>query len=88
MEITLEISMYPLRENYEKYILQFIDGLEENPNFVVRVNALSTQVQGEQEHVMYAINKGIADLFEKGIKASFVMKILPGGIDLSYNHNA
>ena len=88
MEITLEISMYPLREDYEDQILNFISKLENNPDFTLHVNALSTQLQGDQKVIMDAVNKAIAEVYESGIKATFVMKVLPGGIDLAYEHNA
>ncbi len=88
MEITLDISMYPLREDYEKQILEFISKLEANPNFALKVNALSTQIQGDQKVVMDAVNKAIAEVYERGMRATFVMKVLPGGIDLEYGYTA
>lgn len=88
MEVTVELSMYPLREDYEDQILHFISKLENNPNFTLRVNALSTQIQGDQKVVMDAVNSAIAEVYQNGIRATFVMKILPGDIDLEYNHNA
>ena len=88
MEITLEISMYPLREDYEDQILHFISKLENSPDFTLHVNALSTQIQGDQKVAMDTVNRAIAEVYENGIKAAFVMKILPGGIDLEYNHHA
>ena len=88
MKITLDISMYPLQKDYEDQILEFISKLEGNPDFSLRINALSTQIQGGQKQVMDAVNKAIAEVYEKGIRASFVMKILPGYIDLAYDHTA
>ncbi len=88
MNITLEISMYPLREDYIDQVLQFLKRLESNDQISVQVNALSTQVQGESTAVFNAVNAAIVATFEKEIRASFVMKVLPGDIDLAYNHQS
>lgn len=88
MKITLDISMYPLQKDYEDQILEFISKLEGNSDFSIRINALSTQIQGDQKRVMDAVNKAIAEVYEKGIRATFVMKVLPGDIDLAYDHKA
>ncbi len=85
MKITLDISMYPLREDYESQILKFIDHVKSNSNFEFRVNALSTQLQGEQQEVMNTINNAIAEVYKDGMRATFILKILPGDIDLSYS---
>jgi uncharacterized protein YqgV (UPF0045/DUF77 family) len=88
MNITVEISMYPLREDYENQVLSFLKKLTSIQAIQVRVNALSTQVQGEANVVMNAIRDAIAETFRGEIRASFVMKILPGDIDLNYSHPA
>ena len=78
--------MYPLQKDYEDQILEFISKLDNNSNFSLVVNALSTQIQGDQKSVMDAVNNAIAEVYQKGIRATFVMKILPGDIDLTYDH--
>ena len=77
--------MYPLREDYETQILKFIEHLKANTNFQFKVNALSTQLQGEQMEVMNSVNEAIAEVYKDGMRATFVMKVLPGDIDLSYS---
>ena len=77
--------MYPLREDFKTQILQFIDHIRSNSQFEMRVNALSTQVQGDQQEVMKVINEAIAEVYRDGMRATFVLKILPGDIDLSYS---
>lgn len=84
MNITLDISMYPLRKDYEDQILKFIETVRSNGQFEIRVNALSTQIQGEQTEVMDTVNRAIAEVYKDGMRATFVLKILPGDIDLSY----
>lgn len=85
MKITLDISMYPLREDYETQILNFIEFIKTNSKFEMRVNALSTQLQGEQKEVMDTVNEAINEVYKEGMRAVFVLKILPGDIDLSYS---
>lgn len=86
MKITLEISMYPLRANYEEAILGFIKHLSRKDALKVKVNALSTQVQGEWDEVFAAVKAGAEAFFGGDGRGSFVMKVLPGNIDLEYRH--
>lgn len=88
MKITLEISMYPLQGNYETAILAFIDHITRKDGLKVKVNALSTQVQGEWDEVFAAVKLGAEHFFGDAGRGSFVMKILPGDIDLDYRHAA
>jgi uncharacterized protein YqgV (UPF0045/DUF77 family) len=88
MNITVEISMYPLREDYIDQVLGFLERLSKNDKIHIRVNALSTQVQGDTHVVMNALRDAIAATFSDEIRASFVMKILPGDIDLNYSYPA
>jgi len=86
MKITLEISMYPLQADYESTILTFISHLE-GKGLYVKVNALSTQVQGEWDEVFSAVKHGAELFFGGDGRGSFIMKVLPGDIDLGYKHN-
>jgi len=45
MEISVDISLYPLQEGYEKPILAFISALEKEQSIDVVRNELSTQLQ-------------------------------------------
>lgn len=88
MNITVEISMYPLREDYVDQVLAFLEKLTCNDALRIRVNALSTQIQGDTHLVMNALRDAIASTFNEEIRASFIMKILPGDIDLNYSQPA
>jgi uncharacterized protein YqgV (UPF0045/DUF77 family) len=88
MNITLEISMYPLRSDYEAQVLRFLDVLCIHKDLDIRVNALSTQVQGEINEAMNAVRDAIAQTYDEEIRASFVIKALPGDVDLNYTHRA
>lgn len=64
MEISLEISLYPLDKNYKKPILNFIELINSYENLIVITNPMSTQVFGEFEIVMKA--------FQESLKKSFL----------------
>lgn len=75
MRISVEISYYPLNEDYKKPILQFIETLKENNNLLVRTNTMATQVFGEYEEVMATITKCIKNAFELP-HSVFVLKVI------------
>lgn len=75
MRISLEVSYYPLNEEYKKPILQFIDELEKNESLVVRTNTMATQVFGEFDEVMSIVTKCIKNAFELP-HSVFVMKVI------------
>lgn len=84
MKLTVEISMYPLRADYEEQVLSFIREIRSHNLDTVKVNAMSTQVVGDHNEVMEAVNKSVANVYSGDVKASFVIKILPGQLDLDF----
>ena len=82
MKTTVEISKYPLNENYEPPILDFIQRLNQNKNLTIKTNATSTQITGNYDEVMEVLQKEIKISFEKYGKAIFVMKVLNGQLDI------
>ncbi len=74
MKITVEISMYPLKNEYVKPIDDFIKTLYKY-NVEVTSNFTSTHVIGEFDEVMKAINTEIKEVFKSG-QTSFVLKVL------------
>lgn len=84
MKVTVEISNYPLDQNYEAFILDFIDRCKQSGH-VVKVNATSTHIQGEFDAVMSTIQQEIKTSFERFGKMIFVLKVLKGELDLSFS---
>jgi uncharacterized protein YqgV (UPF0045/DUF77 family) len=82
MKTTVEISKYPLNEDYEPPILNFIERLNANENLTIKTNATSTQITGDYDEVMGILQKEIKTSFEKYGKVIFVMKILNGALDI------
>jgi hypothetical protein len=76
MNIGVEISLYPLRDEYIPPIRGFIDRLNADSRFKVVTNDMSTQVFGRYEDVMDALTREIRPTFERDGKAIFVMKVL------------
>lgn len=83
MKATIEITMYPLRADYEEQVLQFLGILRQQGNFELKVNAMSTQISGDYEKVFPAVQEAIAAVYANGVKAAFVLKILPVALDLN-----
>ena len=76
MRISVDISLYPLNENYVKLILTFINELEANPNLIVKRNSLSTQVFGEYRDVMDCLDDEIEAVFNAIPESVFVLKMV------------
>jgi uncharacterized protein YqgV (UPF0045/DUF77 family) len=76
MNIRVEISLYPLRDEYIPPIRAFIERLNADGRFKVITNDMSTQVFGRYEDVMEALTREIRPTFERDGKAVFVMKVL------------
>lgn len=76
MRISVDISLYPLTEQYVEPILAFIDQLENNPKLIVKRNSLSTQVFGEYQDVMTAMNNEIEAVFAAMPHSAFVLKMV------------
>ncbi len=83
MQVTIEISNYPLREDYEDVILDFINRCKQS-DVTIKVNATSTHLQGEYDTVMNLLQNEIKTSFEKYGKMIFVVKVLKGQLDLNF----
>lgn len=76
MKISVEISKYPLNENYIPAIQSFIDRLNTHKELTVLTNTMSTQVFGEYHDVMNAIQQEMRTSFEQDVKQVMVMKFI------------
>jgi uncharacterized protein YqgV (UPF0045/DUF77 family) len=82
MRISLEISMYPLDQNYIPPIQSFIDALNEQKTAATTVstNGMSTQVFGPFEDVMQLYQQCVKIAMEQGSKMVFVSKLLSSDV--------
>lgn len=78
MKITLEISMYPLKDEYIPAIDHFIAALNAAGGLKVETSVTSTVVLGEYEPVMKLLSDAIAESYERYGTSVFVTKIIPG----------
>ena len=76
MKVAVDISLYPIQEDLIPPIKDVIERLKGHANLYVATNAMSTQLRGEYDDVMAALNGEIKTTFENLPKAVFVMKIL------------
>jgi len=56
MKISVDISLYPLTEDFLTVVDDFIQRLRKEPDLTVRVNDLSTQVYGDYQTVLTKVN--------------------------------
>ncbi|WP_028292198.1 hypothetical protein [Oceanobacter kriegii] len=78
MELSVDISKYPLADEYKPAIKAFIERLQAVEGLVVECNTMSTQVFGEYDLVMNTISAEMKRSFETYGKAIFVYKMIPG----------
>jgi len=76
MNIGVEISLYPLHDDYIPPIRDFIARLNADGRFRVITNDMSTQVFGPYEDIMAALTRELRPTFEHNGKSVFVMKVL------------
>lgn len=77
MQLTLEISMYPLQEGYRALIKGFIDKLNEYEHLDISTSHTSTLVIGEYRELMAVLTELMAWSVERHGRAVFVAKFIP-----------
>ncbi len=80
MKISVDISLYPLQENYLHTIDAFIKSLYKYPSIRVKTHHLSTMIIGDFDEVMHALQTEIKETFTQEEQASFVLKVLKGDV--------
>ena len=79
MHVAVELSLYPLADQFIPPILDFIERLKAHPGLAIVTNSMSTQVSGEFDAVFDALRTEIARNLAGPQRAVFVMKVLGGG---------
>lgn len=75
MDIAVEISLYPLNEDFIPPIQDFIDRLNAHAGLKVTTNHLSTQVFGDHDRIFEVLRLEMGRSFAAG-KAIFVTKFV------------
>ncbi|MBS0579775.1 MAG: hypothetical protein JSR36_11010 [Proteobacteria bacterium] len=80
MDIGVEISLYPLQQDYAPEIKDFIRRLQLHHTLRIVTNSMSTQVFGPYDTVMDVLRSELGATFQavgdRAGKAVFVMKVL------------
>ena len=77
MTATIEISLYPLKDDYPAHVLRFLSKLKQLSGVEVTTNGMSTILIGNYAPMW----KQLGDLMEEemaGGSSLFVMKVAPG----------
>lgn len=85
MELSVEISKYPLSENYIPAIKDFIERLQATEGLSVVGNTMSTQVFGDYDLVMDTLKEEMRRSYEQFGKAIFVCKFIGANLDPALN---
>lgn len=75
MEISIDLTLSPLQNDYENHVINFIKALRNSP-FKVLENPLSTQIFGEYDELMLFLTKEIKRSFENVDISVLTMKIV------------
>ena len=78
MIVTIDISMYPNREDFIPPIKGFIKKINNYEDLKVVTYPTSTVVQGEYIYTMNAVQETIAFCYQEYDMAVYVAKIIPG----------
>ena len=85
MELSVEISKYPLADDYIPAIKDFIERLQAIEGLSVVGNTMSTQVFGDYDLVMDTLKEEIRRSYEQFCKAIFVCKFIGSNLDPALN---
>jgi len=74
MIVSVEISLYPLSENFEKPIDAFSSLVSVNPNLSIDSGKMSSVITGELSEIMKTLNNSMGVIFDQ-FPAVFNLKI-------------
>jgi len=75
MNISVELTLTPIQNDYEPAIINFIKKMRES-GLTIKENPLSTQVYGDYDEVMWLLHKEIKDAFEAIDRGLIYIKIV------------
>jgi len=76
MVITVELSLYPLKDDFENVILEFIKRLRTYPDLKVYTTAMSTLVKGDMDVIFDTLKVELKEVYGKLDTASTIIKIV------------
>ena len=78
MQVSIELSLYPLNEKFISPIDDFINRLETYNIIEIRKNNMSTQLFGEFDVLMNILKIEMGKTFKKEFNSVFNLKIVNG----------
>lgn len=75
MNISVELTLTPLKDDFEPPIIEFIKKLRDS-GLTVLENPLSTQVYGDYDQVMGLLQKEVKETFQKLEHVVLTMKVV------------
>jgi len=81
MQVAVDISLYPLDEDFIAPIKDVIERLSSHDGVAVEYNRMSTQLRGDFDVVMPALTAELRTTFVNVPKAVFAIKILNNPIN-------
>ncbi len=82
MQITIDVSMYPLDQDYKPPIKDFIRQLCRCSGIELVTNQISTQVRGDFDAVTAALNACMKQTMQGDSKAVFVTKYINADLEI------
>lgn len=76
MRVAVDISLYPLDQDFIPPIKDVIERLNSYDDVEVVTNPMATQLRGDYDTVIDALKREIGTTFERVPKAVFAIKIL------------
>ena len=76
MQVSVDLSLYPLTPDYEEPIIAFIKRLRDQEGIEVATNQLATQLTGDYERVMEVLTEAMRPTLARDTPCSFVIKLL------------
>jgi uncharacterized protein YqgV (UPF0045/DUF77 family) len=76
MDIALEISLYPLQEDYLPAIRAFIARLRAQPGVRVESSSMSTHIVGDYERVMQLLTQELREALGDAARSVVILKLI------------
>ena len=80
MQISVDLSLYPLQDDYVPVIIDFIHRVQAHAGVDVVRNQMTTQLFGEYGRVMAVLTEELRHSFETHGKGVIVAKIVNGDV--------
>ena len=77
MQATLDISLYPLQDNYKEVIVGFVKTMWNHAELRVETDGMRTQIVGDYDILMSALTAEIREVLLDN-KAVFILKLAKG----------